>query len=97
MNQHGAPKSKVDFGTTDEWVEDLQDIFDYEDGSEGFLSTREICRKTGFCKDKVLGILHTAEKEGRLEIKQRVSQNIAQRRQVIPVYRIQKSKPKHSS
>jgi len=85
-------KKEFDFGTEQEWIQDLQDLFDHQDApdTDGFMSASELVEKLGKGKDRVLQTLKKFQQEGRLEIKYRPGFNLAGRRQHIPVYKVLK-------
>lgn len=88
--RHNEPKSTVDFGTTEDWINELTEIFNELDDTDGYLSSAELIEKTGKGKDSILAILRRFKAEGRLSMKQRNCINLAGRRQAIPVYKILK-------
>ena len=67
----------------------LQDaLTDNVNNRNGFKTTKELMRQTGYSHKQVLQRLHTLDDEGRLEASDVITTNISGRGQSVPAYRL---------
>lgn len=78
--------------SNEEWLAELSKLGQENKKNDGFLTFREIVKKTGICESGLIRILHNFSDKGLLIVKKVQSKNLFGDSVMTPVYKIKSKK-----